>query len=122
MTLPALTDPAVLVTAVASALQPYCDPGYAEEIARNAVQAMIGGDGALEGAQDPRVVIAEMMFRRARHVRHIVHASAKAAHAYAVAERPESQRERYLLATGERDPRGWLRAHGLLGVEGVVAA
>lgn len=121
MTNPALTDPAILVTAIASALRigDYCDPGYSEEIARNAVQALIAGDGA-----SPEAVIADALTQpgRLRHVRHTAKAAQVAARAWAVAERPESQRERYLLAVGVTDPRGYLRAHGLLGEEARVCA
>lgn len=117
MTLPSPTDPEVLVTAIAAALRPFCDEGYAEEIARNSVQAMIEGDST-----DAQVVIADAMIRRARHVRHVVRASEKAATAYCVAERPSHSRERYLLAIGVEDPRAWLRAHGLLAPLDLVAA
>lgn len=109
MNCPALTDPAVLVTAIAAALAPFCDPGFAEEIARNSVHAIVYGDGA-----SPRIVIADAMLRRARHVRHVVRASELAERAYAVAERPESQRSRYLLALGVDNPTTYLREHGLL--------
>lgn len=116
MNTPALTDLEVLVIAIAAALSPYCDPGYNEEIARNVVHALIGTDDTT-----PRIVIADAMMRRARHVRHVVRASEVAAQAYAVAERPESQRARYLMAIGVRDPIAYLRAHGLLPAAEVAA-
>lgn len=114
---PSLTDPALLVTAIAAALRGYCDPGYPEEIARNSVQALIAGDGT-----SPAEVIRACMMRRVGHVWNTAKASESAAVAYAVAERPESQRAHYLIAIGVNEPRAWLRAHGLLGVETRVCA
>ncbi len=117
MNTPALTDPSVLVTAIAAALKPYCVDGYHEEIARNSVQALIAGEDATA-----QVVIADAMMRRARYVRHVYHASELAARAYLVAERPASQRARFLLAIGVENPTAYLREHGLMAPAAEVAA